>query len=431
MTLAVRIAWALAAAAAESSSASGATSPVRAEALDLASLVSEAERRNERSGIAKERIEQASAAVRRAVAQLLPSAELVGTYANRDQSARQGDAVFRAFNAVNGEFSASVRLIDASQFPAIASANSELEATKRDGDELMRSLRFETALAYYAVLVSEGAREAARERLELAEQTLKDVTGRFEAGLISRNEQSRTALEVASARLALTRTSNSVRQARLQLGFLVGRPVDEPLVADPFEVETSTLGLEETLDRRPDILALRSRIDAAESDALAPLLRLIPTIEAELQITASNETGFQDDPFTRILQLTATWVLYDGVIRYADHRENEALARERELLLSELQREVRRDVESAQAELGAAVAAVRQAGDALRVATINYEETTDRFEAGLATALEQADASVQRFEARVSVAEAEFARRQAALQLLRAVGRESPLPREG
>lgn len=399
-----------------------------AEPVDLAQLIEEAEERNEAAALARERIEQASAGVRRAVAALLPQAVLSGSYANRDVSARQGDAVFRANNALNAELTVGMQLLDARRFPQIGSARDELEARERDGEELVRSLRFEVALAYFGVLVAEGAREAAEERLELAEQSLEDTSARFEAGLASRNDRSRTELELASARLALTRTENSVRQTRLELGFLVGRSVDEPLVTELPRPRTSTPVFEEMLDARPDVRALRARIDAAEDDALEPWLRLIPVIGAEAQITASNETGFQESPFTRILQLTAEWTLYDGGVRYADARERSARLRELELELTRLERQVRRDVESARAELEAALAAVRQAKERLRVAEINYREVRSRFENGFATALEQADAAVERFEAQVVLAEARFARRQAALRLLRASGRDSPLP---
>lgn len=406
--------------------------PESGPSIGLPALIREAERQNEAAGLVEERIEQASAGVRRAVASLLPSAVLVGSYANRDQSARAGNAVFRANDALNAEFSVGMQVLDAPRIPEIGAAQSEREATEADGEELMRQLRFDVALGYYGVLVSEAARDAARERLELARTTLRDITGRFEAGLASRNDQSRSELEVAAARLALTRTDNAVRQARLQLGFLVGRPVYEALELDlsslsaPRDLERREL--EQAIDHRPDVRAIESRIQASERSELSAWLRVVPTIGAELRVTASNETGFQEDPFTRIVQLTATWTLYDGGVRYADARERSARARELQLELSRLERAVRRDVASAQAELEAALAAIVEAREQVRVAEINYDEVRDRFRAGVATAVEQADAATERFAAQVTLANARFSERQAVLRLMRALGRSSPIP---
>lgn len=404
------------------------TEPSRAP-VRLVDLVAEAEELNEATGIAEQRVEQASAAVRRAVAGLLPDAELTGVYANRDPTAQANpDAVFRAENAWNAQLEVGMRIFDASQIPEIGAARSERTATELDGEELVRTLRFEVALAFYAVLVAEGALEAARERLELALQTVEDVSGRFEAGLASRNDQRRTELELASSRLALTRARNAVRQTRLQLGFLVGRPVTEPLVPEADHVDASEVTMSDVLAMRPDVLAVEARIEAAERAELEAWLRLVPTIDAGLQVNASNETGFQESPFSRNILLTATWPLYDGGIRYADARESEARARELGLERDQLVRRVDRDIEQARAQLHAATEAVREAKQQVEVAELNYDEVRERFDNGLATALEQADAAVQRFTAQIQLAEAQFAERQASLRLLQALGLASPVP---
>ena len=398
--------------------------------IHLVDLIAEAEELNEATGIAQQRVRQAAAGVRRAVAGLLPNAELTGVYANRDPTAQANpDAVFRAENAWNAQLEVGMRIFDASQIPEIGEAQSERAATELDGDELVRTLRFEVAIAFYAVLVAEGALQAAQERLVLALQTLEDISGRFEAGLASRNDQRRTELELASARLALTRARNAVRQTRLQLGYLVGRPVTEPLVAEAEYVDVSELTMNDVLEMRPDVLAVEARIEAAERAELEAWLRLVPTIDAGLQVNASNETGFQDSPFSRNVLLTATWPLYDGGIRYADARDSEARARELSLERDQLVRRVDRDIEQARAQLDAATEAVQEAEQQVEVAELNYDEVRERFDHGLATALEQADAAVQRFTAQVQLAEAQFAERQATLRLLQALGLNSPVPR--
>lgn len=393
----------------------------------LAELIAEAETLNETTGIARARLEQASASVRRAIAGLLPSADFTFTYAQRAPTARSGDAIFRAQDAWDNQLDVSMRLLDASQFSEIGAAKSEEDAVEHDGDELVRELRFEVALTYFGVLVTEAALEAARERLELARKTLADTTARVEAGLDPRNAQRRTELELASARLALTRARNAVRQTRLDLGYLVGRPVHEPLVPEVDDVEVSGADLEDAIARRPDVAALQDRIEAANKREREAWFRLVPTLEGRIGVNATNETGFQDSPFSRNFLLVAQWPLYDGGVRYADARENEARARELSLERDQLVRQIHRDIEQSEAELQAAADASEDAEQQLEIAQLNYDEVRDRFDNGLATALEQADAAQQRFDAQVDFAEARFREKQAALRLLRALGLASPV----
>ena len=132
------------------------------------------------------------------------------------------------------------------------------------------------------------------------------------------------------------------------------------------------------------------------------------------------------EEFNWNLSLTATWNLYDGGVRYADARDQAARRRAAELELARLERTTRLEIEQARTDRVTAVAALAQAEQRLRVAELNYEEVQARYRSGLSTSLEQADASVQLFEARVALAAARFDNRLAELALLEATG--APLP---
>ncbi len=395
---------------------------------NLLDLMDEAQERNETFGIAREQIQQSEADVRRAWAALLPTVELRGSYTRRPPEIVSGNQFLQA-DALAGQFEVGLRVLDAPQIPTIGAADDRQSAQAARSRDLERGLRFDVADAYFTVLVAEGAEEAARERLRLAERSYRDADRRFQAGLSPRNDVSRTALELADARVTMTQAQNLTRQSRLRLGFFVGRPVTEALAPPEatFSVQTATIAVaDRAVDLRPDLDALRSERQAAGRDAVEPWLRLIPAVEA-LGRGAIQNDGFLPDEILWSIQLTAIWRLYDGGERYADARANAARERELELSLRQLERQVRLEVESALLEINAADAARAQAEEQRRISDQNYQEVRERFTQGLATAVEQADAAVQRFEGEVALETAIFAQRQARLNLGRALGFDSPV----
>lgn len=401
-----------------------------AEPLALSEAVAEALEKNEVPELADAQVVQARAARRRALAAWFPTADLSASYTRRAREARPNGAVLQANDAFGGLLLVQSRLFDATQITDLSAAGARLDAQRASAAATDRAFVFEVADAFFLVLAAEGTAQAAAQRLELAEQVESDTKERVRAGLASTNDRSRVELETASARLAATQADNALNQARLSLGFLLARPVREPL-APSGALVVQDPGAEslyrQAVEARPDLEALRRQLVARRQDALEPWLRLVPFIDAAGRFTLTNETGFVGEEFNWNLSLTATWNLYDGGVRYADARDQAARRRAAELELARLERTTRLEIEQARTDRVTAVAALAQAEQRLRVAELNYEEVQARYRSGLSTSLEQADASVQLFEARVALAAARFDNRLAELALLEATGARLPV----
>lgn len=399
-----------------------------ASALTLEAAVEEAMSRHETPALAAEQVVRARAARQRALAAWFPTAVLTTSYTRRGPI--DDASQFRRRDAVNGAMQFRSRLFDATQITDLSAAGARVERDETDAEFQVRTFRFEVADAFFTVLVAERSADAALQRVDLAEQVLAEVSDRFEAGLAGLNDRSRQELELASARLARTVADNAVRQARLALGFLLSRSVDEPLEAPGAMLVDGTEDVqdlfEQALELRPDLASLQAELRAQRQDALEPLMRLVPFIDAEARLVLTNESGFAGEAFSWNLGLVATWELFDGGFRYADLQEQRSLQATSQLELRQLERSARLEIEQAQADRVAARAAVDQASDRLRVAQLNYDEVRERYQGGLATAIEQADASVQLFEARVLLEQARFENRIAELAVLEATG--APLP---
>lgn len=250
--------------------------------------------------MARESVTQAVAARRLALAAWLPNVDISASYIRRAREARPDGAPLLLNDALAGLLLVQSRVFDASQIANLSAAGARTDREWAAAVEAVRAFGFEVAGVFFLVLAAEGTAEAARQRVQRAEQV---------------------ELETATARLALTEAENAERQARLALSFLLTRPVAEPLISGgPLVVGDAPLSdlFSQALDARPDLEALRREVVAQKQDALEPWLRLVPFIDATGRFTLTNETGFVGEALNWNLTLTATWNIYDGGARYAD-----------------------------------------------------------------------------------------------------------------
>lgn len=398
-------------------------------ALDLAAA------RHETTGIATARIAQATALRQQAIAQLVPSLLLTGTYTRRSREVTRvvgGEEItVQALNAENGTAVFDSTLFDARAIPGIRAANRSLAAVRLASAELERGLAFDVATSFFAALSAERLRGAASRRVEVAEANTRETRARLDAGLAARNELTRAELELATARLARTQGENLVRTTRLALGDLIaGDEAERPLATPtPLPVERRDPAALVALATEANA-ALRSageRAAAARLAALTPKLGYVPTLAARGTYRSTNEAGLSGTAHDWNVALVLSWSLWDGGDNLALAKQLEAQWQEAELDLTRQRRRLAHDVERALADLATAAAALEQASVVADVARQNAEEVHERYRQGLATALEQADALVAQFEADSDLARQGFAHAQARLALSRAIGEWPPV----
>ncbi len=403
------------------------------ETLELREAIEMARAANETPAIARARIAQAQAVRRAAISTLIPGLTLGGAYTRRAREVTRevggDDVTIQERDAFNWQGVLATTLFDARAFPLVKSANTDLEAQILESSELERELDFNVAQAFVEVLSAERLRDASARRIQVAEAVLADASLRRDAGLAAVNDVTRSDLELANARLTLTQAENLVRSARLGLGYLVGSPVDG-LLAEPPPVDHPALEAAALVERagaaRADLQALEKRAIAFRQRARAPRLGIVPTLGMAATQRYTNEAGLSGNNDDWNVGATLTWEIFDGGTRYAVADQLEAQALEAELDSAALRRRIDLEVRSALADLASASAAVDQTEVQRRVAAQNAEEVRERFVNGLATALEQADATVAAFAADADAVRARLARALATLSLRRALG-DGPL----
>lgn len=382
----------------------GLASPLKAQqaTLTIEEAVALAQSRNERAAIASRQVEAAEARVARARAFFFPEVSADGSY---DIRGGGGD---------NG-FSTNIRvdqtLFDARSFPLYRYARYLRESTLFAARNDRRLLSFDTAEAFLVTLSQQSVLAAAERRRDFARASFEDARTRFEAGLVSSNDVTRSELELSSAEIALQRASNALNEARLALANLIAAEVGtlaEPsdLLARALSEETNPAqNLETAVRRRPDIIALERNRRALEEFAREPSRRAIPSVTANGRHRTS-ENSTTDDDTTAAVNLS--WDIFDGGERRADSAERTAQARIAELNLHAAERRVETDLRTAAEDVSSERLTIEAAERAADAARRNARETGELYRQGLANSLELADANVRRFEAEINEARARY-----------------------
>jgi outer membrane protein, multidrug efflux system len=176
---------------------------------------------------------------------------------------------------------------------------------------------------------------------------------------------------------------------------------------------------------RPEILSLETALRASRSQVLSSKLQWAPSLSGFGNAAIYNYTGFTGDKYSWALGLQLDWVLYDGGLRDAQRRINNAQLRETEARLH-LQRDTVSD-EIANAEQG--VVTRQRSLAASQKATTLAQKTLDLVRAqqgaGAATQLDLLTAQDSLVLAEVSVAQARFDLALARLTLDRVTGQFS------
>lgn len=404
--------------------------PPAGSPLTLSEALALATRNNELSGIAAARIVRARALRRQAYSTLLPDLSFDGTYTRRSREVTRTvddeEIIVQALDAFSGVATVDVDLLDVRAFPVARSATRNLEAQENASAEIRRALAFDVASSFFAVLSAEQLRGAASRRIGVAQATVSDARTRLEAGLASSNDLTRAELELATAQLALTQAENAVVSSRLSLGYLIAEPVDRPLAEPPAEpVESANPEDLERIaqDARADLRELTLRAESLRLLSLEPTLRAIPTLTLRGTYRATNEAGLSGRERDWNVAALLNWEIFDGGVRYAEAAARRAEYREALLDAEALRRRIGLDIRTARTDLATARASLEQAEVRARVAEQNAREVHVRYSEGLATALEQADATVSAFEADAELARQRFALGIARLSLSRALGR--------
>lgn len=283
---------------------------------------------------------------------------------------------------------------------SVAAAEADFEASVEDARAVALSSAAQAAASYVDVRALQRRLELARGNLDLQQQTVQLVRGRYEAGLVGERDLAQAATNLESTRARVPPLEGALRAAENRLAVLVGLApgalAQELAQPAPIPSGAAQLALgvpAELLRRRPDVrraerelVAENARRGIAEAERL-PRFTLGGTLGFE-----SEEPGDLIESASSVFGLgpSLRWTLFDGGrlrqrVEVQDARVEQAQLRWEQSILLALE-----EAENAltawvreEARRVALAAAAQQARRAVELARTQYREGVADFQAVL------------------------------------------------
>jgi outer membrane protein len=318
-------------------------------------------------------------------------------------------------------------------------ARAERFAATQDVAAARADLRLEITRAYWAAVTAGETEAVVRRSLEAVAAHVSDVRARLAAGLVPPNDVASAEAQASRQRLLALEAANQRHIAEADLRRLTANeaPVlrlaaaergDSPLFS-PIKGTTDVAELvagARTL--RPERIALEQRGAAADLRAAAVAAARKPQVVlgGGYDYARPNPRIFPrsgDWMTSWDVSVNATWTLWDGGRRAAEHGEALANAAALKARVAEFDRQVTFDVRARSYELESSRQAILAADDEIRAAAEAERVVGERYKAGVVTSTDVLDAQVARLQAELDRTRAVANVRLAEARLERALGR--------
>ena len=283
------------------------------------------------------------------------------------------------------------------------------EAASADARNDRADLVVNVGGAYWGLYQAGELKKSADENVRRLEVFEKDAGALVQSGLATRNDLLRIQVQRSNAMLTQIDAANDLQLAAMNLNNILGRPLDQPVAVASVPARgadssatvagSAAAGAEGALENRPDLLAMRLRLEASRAAVTAAQGGWWP----QIMLSANYYYSRPNPRFLPTLDaFKGTWDVGVGVqldlwnwgITAAQAEQARAQMQQAEFTLSQMQDnallDIRRQdlaVRRAMEKVGVARLAVSQAEENLRI-------TTEKFKNGLSTTADLLDADL-------------------------------------
>lgn len=317
-----------------------------------------------------------------------------------------------------------------------------VRATAEVADVTAVSAQFDASLQvktqFYAALAARESSAAAASQLEQAQQQLKASSARVTAGVATKSDSLRSAIQVGNAQLAVLTAQNDLRVANAALTRVAGSTVTitaspADTIDTPFQLPTEA-ELTTLIGAGPAVRLAESQVSVSRAAKKSQRSAYLPTLGMRYNYSFSqNSAGFSggnlflvrgDNASRQTVSFDVSYPLFNGFSREAttinlDVAQTNAEAQLRDARLAARQNLTSfvRSIENAQARVSVQLAAIAAAEEDLRV-------QQQRYALGASTLLDLLTSQTQLTQARQALIQARLDGRIARAQLSSLIGRE-------
>jgi outer membrane protein len=301
-------------------------------------------------------------------------------------------------------------------------------ATRHRLERREQEVIFQTARAFYEVLLAEADLDVVRAGLATAEANRALARARFAAGLVVESDVLSADVRLAGLKEQEIVALNGAELAKAGLNEVMGRPLEERVEVSAPAVERALTAEEpeelgaRALAKRPDYLGLGLEERARARGIDAARAEFFPTVSATASYEVNNlevVTKGQDSWF---LGLVLRWNLFNGFGDQAGIVEARARLAETRAVREGLSNRIRLEVKEALLRLRAATERIGVARAAARHAEESLRIVRDRYDGGLTTIVDLLATEAALTEARTRVTRALYDKNVADARLELALG---------
>ncbi len=340
----------------------------------------------------------------------------------------QSDNPFAVPNQVISGISVEQKIFDIAAFMGANAGAKYLRSINKAGLRRSEQLAVDATIrAYYGALLAQQQSDVVRASLERTRKTHNETAIRVSQGILPKYSRLSAQVAVSNLESNLIESRNRATQALDNLKITIGLPVSQPirLSGDFDQVETAMMiqtstgdNIDEALQRRPDYEQALLAIDLenlrikAERGGFFPSLsafanfNYIGNVPDVRQFTVADpddpfkfqvgQNGIFSDnywDFTVSVGLSLRWTLFDGRRTSALVQQRRAARTRAALMADQLADNIRMEIQSAQRTMVAARARIAAQEDNMEAAELNYQYVRTRLGEGVASQLDERQAS--------------------------------------
>ncbi|HET6437857.1 MAG TPA: TolC family protein [Anaeromyxobacter sp.] len=336
---------------------------------------------------------------------------------------------------------ATQTIFDLSRQRTLEEARHASRAGERQVDEAALLVSFQVTERFYNLVKEERILSVLGQTAARSEELVGRADALFAAGRTPKSETYSARVNLSSDRIAVEAEELRVAQARSALAQVLGWADPQGLqVVAPPELDQARTEAEEpppleallarARERRPALAVEEARVAAARAGVGLARSGEYPTLLLQATYSRSGmrlggRDGVYGDPsraYNATGQLVLSWNLFQGFGTAAQVTKAEAGLKKAEALAQASSETVAVEVENARSAVVSLSRQERLARENLQVARDALRLATERFNAGLATQLEERDASLKLAQAELTLVESRIDHTVARADLVRAVG---------
>jgi outer membrane protein len=398
-----------------------------ADTLSLDSFVNIAKKQNPQVRISGAALSSSLASQKTARSRLMPQ---VNASAQAGRSMSQLSAP-QGGNYYSSNYSAGISgqqlLFDfGKSYYSTRASSQNVNAAREDAKNALQTVVLNAKTAYFNYCLSKMLYDVAREALAQAAAHLSSATALYEIGKQAKYTVTQAEVDVANASVTVITAKNNVKLAKVQMDVAAGASLgDEPVLTDSLNAAEPDINREEAVSRalesRPELVSLRSRLQAAQLQLKSARTALYPDLNASagMGYNSGDASAWRQDWNVGI---NLSIPIFEGGALVAAVDQAKAAVDQSSAQLdasvqgvtSEISQNYYSKMEAAE-RIIATQKLIREAAEGLQLAQ-------ERFAAGAASSLEVTDAEATAANAKSSHAQALFDYRVAHAKLLVAIG---------